>query len=110
MKRDRTVGVAFTRKSFTNANGSFRVTAAPGSGKKITSRGFCAELMPVGQRDVRRIIKRRECCRDVLLDQVPERRREQEGDQLRAPVVQDQFLHKRLGAAVRRYVCGKFPG
>ena len=55
------------------------------------------------------IFRRRGCRCYVLLDEVPERGREEEGGQFRPPVVQDQFLHEYDGVKFRRGVAGKSP-
>ena len=54
-------------------------------------------------------LRRRGCRCYVLFDEVPERAREQQRGQLRAPVVQDHLLHNCGGAGFRRVVAGKFP-
>jgi hypothetical protein len=54
-------------------------------------------------------LRRRGRRRYVLFDQVPEHCREQEGDQLRAPVCQDQSLHNCCAIKFPRCAGEMFP-
>src|ERR1051326_2897675 len=102
-KRTPRVGGAFIPKNFIDAKKRIRATGAPGAGKTKTSRASCASRL-TNLRRGRPLtgLRRRWCRRYVLLDEIPERGREEEGGQLRAPVVQDQFLHESGGVKLRR--------
>jgi hypothetical protein len=89
------VAGGFTRKNLTVASANSQVIDALGAGKKRICRVFCAKTSSarLGDGRRRRPLRRRGRRRYVLFDQVPERCREQERDQLRAPVFQNQSLH-----------------
>ena len=113
--RARAAGAGFTPKNSISANASSRAIGGRAVGKKRISRASCASASPSarGCAAIRPglLVRQRGCRCYVLFDEVPKGCREQEGDQLRAPVVQDQFLHlhKCLAAEFRRFACGRFP-
>src|SRR6266496_428438 len=95
IKRYRHTAGEFIRKNSTVASANSLITGGRDAGKKKICRVFCAKsrLGHRGNWRLRRPFKRRRRRRYVLFDEVPKRRREQERDQLRAPVVQNQSLH-----------------
>src|SRR5947208_3572726 len=66
------------------------------------------EGAPFGSWRLRGPFRRRGRRRYVLFDEVPKRCREKEGDQLRAPVVQNQALHIYCATKFPRFVDGTF--
>ena len=116
------VAGGFTRKNSIVVSAYSRGIGAPVVGKRKTCRVFCAEK--IGQqaaslglpksgrfRDRRRrpSLRRQGRRRYVLFDQVPKRCREQERDQLRAPVFQNQCLHICCAIRSPRSVGGRSP-
>src|SRR5438270_2058857 len=67
-------------------------------------------LALLGGRRRRRAFRRRGSRCYVLLDEIPERCREQEGDQLRPPILQEQSLHNVRAVKSRRFAGERFPG
>src|SRR6476620_2930253 len=110
IKRYRHTGGEFTPKNSTVASANFLITDGRDAGKKKICRVSCARshLGHRGDWRPRRPFKRQRRRRYVLFDDVPKRRREQERDQLRAPVVQNQSLHICYATKSPRSVDGTF--
>src|SRR5436190_6021936 len=81
----------------------------PATSRFHASHRAAATSPNLGRRRTIDVFRRRGCRCYVLLDEVPKGGREQEGGQLRAPIVQDQFLHGCDGARFRRGAAGKSP-
>src|SRR5438552_1567157 len=110
---------ACTQKNSTGANVNSQGIGVPDTGRKKTCRVFSASRplrnhvsacsAPFGGCWLGTWLRRRGRRRYVLFDEVPERCREQERDQLRAPVFQNQSLHICCAIKSPRSVAGRSP-
>src|SRR5581483_431650 len=106
----------FTRRNLIVASGNSRAIGGRVGGKRKTCHVSCAESLGLSYkgsarfRDWRRRnpLRRRGRRRYVLFDQVPKGCREQERDQLRAPVFQNQSLHICCATKSPKFVGGRF--